>query len=508
MDRRRFLTAAVACASYSALANSADKLLAAARASDLSAMGQAAGQTPWAKAFTGVRGDFAPLAMQMEGQWPADLHGTLLRNGPARLERAGERYHHWFDGDGMVQQFKMAKGKVVHQGKFIQTKKYLVEEMAGAFRYNTAGTLVKNPLPVRNNDDLNTANTALIPWQGEVLALWEGGSPHRIDPDSLQTLGVKDFGEQYKQLPFSAHPLPDGQGGMFNFGCWYVSGKPLLLLYHVGAKSEMRRLQQITLPQASYLHAFSQTADKLVFFLGACVYGQGQTYIDAFKWQPELGSQLLIIDKADFTQQQWVELPAGFVFHVGQAWQQGGELHLQTCLYPDSGVMLEGMSHLLTGEGRKQSRPSELVTIRVPLGKKGAKAVLDRSGLVMEFPQFVPGFASTGSAASAKAAVAPLFGVSGSDHSESGLSQSLLRVEASGQTQRYQFPAGVVAEEPLLIAASGNNPQRLVTTWLDYRTNKSGISLFNSENLAAGPIAQASMDRMLPLGFHGCWLES
>ncbi|MBU2225831.1 MAG: carotenoid oxygenase family protein, partial [Gammaproteobacteria bacterium] len=190
MDRRRFLTAAVACASYSALANSADKLLAAARASDLSAMGQAAGQTPWAKAFTGVRGDFAPLAMQMEGQWPADLHGTLLRNGPARLERAGERYHHWFDGDGMVQQFKMAKGKVVHQGKFIQTKKYLVEEMAGAFRYNTAGTLVKNPLPVRNNDDLNTANTALIPWQGEVLALWEGGSPHRIDPDSLQTLGV------------------------------------------------------------------------------------------------------------------------------------------------------------------------------------------------------------------------------------------------------------------------------------------------------------------------------
>jgi all-trans-8'-apo-beta-carotenal 15,15'-oxygenase len=66
----------------------------------------------------------------------------------------------------------------------------------------------------------------------------------------------------------------------------------------------------------------------------------------------------------------------------------------------------------------------------------------------------------------------------------------------------------VVAEEPLLIAASGNNPQRLVTTWLDYRTNKSGISLFNSENLATGPIAQASMDRMLPLGFHGCWLES
>lgn len=499
MDRRRFLTAAIACASASALASNADKLLAATRSQAMPGS-----KTPWSKAFAGVRTDFAPLQLQTEGQWPAELNGMLLRNGPARLERAGERYQHWFDGDGMVQQFQIADGKVQHQGKFIQTKKYLVEEMAGAFRYHTAGTLVKNPLPVRNNDDLNVANTALIPWQGEVLALWEGGSAHRVDPQSLSTLGVKDFGEQYKQLPFSAHPLPDGQGGMWNFGTWYVSGQPLLLLYHIDAQSEMRRMQQIKLPQASYLHAFSQTADKLVFFLGSCVYGQGQTFIEAFQWQPERGSQLLIIDKADFNQQQWVELPAGFAFHFGQAWQQGGALHLQACLYPDSSVMLEGMSRLLQGGARKQSSVAELVTIRVALGKKSATATLDRSGAVMEFPQFVAGFAGIGSAAAAQSEIAPLFGVSGSDHSEAGLSDSLLRIDADGRQQRYQFAPGVVAEEPLLVQGG----KQILLSWLDYRQQQSGISLFNSHDLTAGPIAQARMDRMLPLGFHGCWLAA
>lgn len=499
MDRRRFLTAAIACASANALASNADKLLAVTRSPAMSTS-----KAPWSKAFAGVRADFAPLQLQTEGHWPADLNGMLLRNGPARLERAGERYQHWFDGDGMVQQFTFSNGKVRHQGKFIQTKKYLVEEMAGAFRYHTAGTLVKNPLPARNNDDLNTANTALIPWQGEVLALWEGGSAHRIDAQSLQTLGVKDFGEQYKQLPFSAHPLPDGQGGMWNFGSWYVSGQPLLLLYHIGAKSEMQRLQQIKLPQASYLHAFSQTVDKLVFFLGACVYGQGQTFIDAFKWRPELGSQLLIIDKSDFTQQQWVELPAGFAFHCGQAWQQGGELHLQACLYPDSSVMLEGMNYLLTGDGRKQSSVSELVTIRVMLGKKGVTAAVDRSGLVMEFPQYVAGFASPGAAASGKMPIAPLFGVSGSDRSEAGLSDSLVRIDANGHQQKYQFATGVVAEEPLLVRGG----RQILISWLDYRHHQSGVSLFNSHDLNAGPVAQASMDRILPLGFHGCFIAS
>ena len=95
MDRRRFLTTAFACASYSALASQADTVLAVTR----SASAEAA---PWRKAFAGVRADFSPTQLRSEGQWPIDFRGMLLRNGPARFERAGERYQHWFDADGSV----------------------------------------------------------------------------------------------------------------------------------------------------------------------------------------------------------------------------------------------------------------------------------------------------------------------------------------------------------------------------------------------------------------------
>jgi hypothetical protein len=88
----------------------------------------------------------------------------------------------------------------------------------------------------------------------------------------------------------------------------------------------------------------------------------------------------------------------------------------------------------------------------------------------------VAGFASTGSAARANAVVVPLFGASGSDRSESGLSQSLVNLDASGQQQNFDFAPGVVVA-PLL-----------------------------QDQLAAGPVAQARMDRLLPLGFHGCFI--
>src|SRR6266540_3516820 len=43
---------------------------------------------------------FEPL--RVEGQLPADLTGTLYRTGPSLFSSFGERYRHWFDGDGAV----------------------------------------------------------------------------------------------------------------------------------------------------------------------------------------------------------------------------------------------------------------------------------------------------------------------------------------------------------------------------------------------------------------------
>ena len=394
MDRRQFLAGSAALMTTAVWASSVDKLLALDNA-------QAVAREPWAIGFNGAEGDYLPLTMQVSGEWPAQLSGNLYRNGPAKMSRAGKAYQHWFDGDGMVQQFSVANGQIQHQAKFIQTKKFKVEEAAGAFKYTTAGTVIPNALPIRNNDDLNVANTSLLPRHGELLALWEAGSPYRLDAQTLTTLGVKSFGDKFKGLPFSAHPLDDGQGGLWNFGVWYVGGEKQLLVYQVAADDSIARMEVIELPQASYLHAFAQSENKLVFYISSCVYEEGDTYIDAFKWRPELPSQLLVIDKADFKARQLHPLPAGFVFHFGQAIEKNDELSVQLCLYPNSAILTQGMKGLLTGARKAKTPHAELVTITVPLtapltaasktqfaGTLSPSARINRSGVMMEFPQF------------------------------------------------------------------------------------------------------------------------
>ena len=57
----------------------------------------------WASAFrnVGLELDDLPLTAA-RGTIPAELRGTLYRNGPGRLERGGQWVHHPFDGDGMI----------------------------------------------------------------------------------------------------------------------------------------------------------------------------------------------------------------------------------------------------------------------------------------------------------------------------------------------------------------------------------------------------------------------
>src|SRR5687767_6297063 len=68
-------------------------------------------QTKWLSGWKTVgREALGPATAEITGRWPAALQGTLYRNGPAWFDRAGFRYQHWFDGDGMVHAWRMSEG--------------------------------------------------------------------------------------------------------------------------------------------------------------------------------------------------------------------------------------------------------------------------------------------------------------------------------------------------------------------------------------------------------------
>ncbi|MEO0424778.1 MAG: carotenoid oxygenase family protein [Pseudomonadota bacterium] len=490
MHRRTFIQGGLALASMPLLARGGE--------------GTSTAPAHWSLGWQGVSQDaFAPKALTVSGRLPAALQGgALYRNGPARLERAGVRYRHWFDGDGMLQRFRIGAESIVHDGRFIQTPKYQEEQAAGRFLYNAAGTELAQAIGSRNNDSGNVANTALLPWDDELLALWEGGSAYRLDPDSLETLGRKDWSDELQHMPFSAHPLRERDGTLWNVGSAPYAGKSgTLFVYRISGDGTVIDAQPITTQIPGYLHSFAMSDRYLMFYLGPHVFEHGgNTFVDSFRWTPDLGSRVLVVDKDDLSQQQWFEAPPGFAFHCADAWQEGSDVVMRLCLYDDASVMHSGMFALLErSENALPSYPAfaraSMATVRA--STRDGRLRVDSASELMEFP-VTDGRATDGAS--------PVFGVGHGDASHPTFSNAVIRVmPRTGEVERFVFGERRIVEEPLFVPQGGIGEGWLIGTFLDLDKRRSGVYVLDAARLAEGPVALASMDRILPLGFHGCF---
>ena len=61
-----------------------------------------ADQRGWLRGFENLSREHGFVPLRVEGELPPELRGTFYRNGPGAFDVAGERYRHWFDGDGAV----------------------------------------------------------------------------------------------------------------------------------------------------------------------------------------------------------------------------------------------------------------------------------------------------------------------------------------------------------------------------------------------------------------------
>jgi carotenoid cleavage dioxygenase-like enzyme len=79
---------------------------------------------------------------------------------------------------------------------------------------------------------------------------------------------------------------------------------------------------------------------------------------------------------------------------------------------------------------------------------------------------------------------------------------------ASGEVDRFDYGDGTLVEEPLPVPGPGAATNYLVHSYLDVERRRTGVSILRADALADGPVATAEMDRVVPLGFHGCFLRA
>jgi carotenoid cleavage dioxygenase-like enzyme len=267
----------------------------------------------------------------------------------------------------------------------------------------------------------------------------------------------------------------------------------MLVLYHVGANGQLRTAKVVPLDFAGYMHDFVLTPRFLIALNSSAVVGTGDTFVDRIKWQPERPAQLLVFDRNDFSLRATIEVPAAFVFHFGNGWEQGERISFTACQYADASLVTKGMRQLAQQDcGDYHSRP-ELKLYSIDLAKAGAQ--VEPAGLALEFPGFDR---------AAPFAAQALVGVGGHDKSASSLGNAIVRFDPrTGATQRFDYGDGVIVEEPLYVPAKGGG--YIIHSLLDYRHRRSGLAILKAEHLADGPLAMAVMNRVLPLGFHGCF---
>ena len=455
-------------------------------------------RNPWTLAFANQAADAEPLALKLHGRLPKGLAGAFFRNGPARHELGGERYRHWFDGDGAIQRFDIGARGITHQSRFVRTPKFEADTAAGRMRRLAFGTRPRDAEPLRSPDSINAANTSVVQHGGRLLALWEGGSATEIDPRTLTTRGFHTWSPELAGMPFSAHPRIEPDGTMWNFGISSLPG--LLTLYRIDAGGRLVQTVTQPLPEMPMVHDFAVTERHLVFLLPPLVFDAerlqaGATFLDAHVWRPELGLRVLVIEKARLDVPRWFELPPGFVFHIGNACEEGGVIRLDCMRSPGAWQVQQGFLDTMCGEHRPQQQ-TQLMLVELDLASGRARqAVL---APVAEFPRVDPRFIGR--------RYSQLFAAARSSATMSPGFDAVMRVDLpSGRIDRYDYGVGMLVEEHVFVPRPGGAEGQgwLIGSALDPKRRRMLFSIFDASRLSAGPLAQGEMARTLPLGLHG-----
>ena len=98
-------------------------------------------EADWRLGFRSLETEIANgVEVGVKGTLPSELEGTLYRIGPARHDVYGERYRHWFDGDGMVHALRLSGGRATYKNRFVATDKKAEEDAAGRRLHPGFGT--------------------------------------------------------------------------------------------------------------------------------------------------------------------------------------------------------------------------------------------------------------------------------------------------------------------------------------------------------------------------------
>ncbi|MEZ0339047.1 carotenoid oxygenase family protein [Mycobacterium sp. pV006] len=433
---------------------------------------------------------------QTTGTIPAGLRGTLYRNGLGRWEdHTGRPLRHLFDGDGMLSAFTIDEEGVRYRNRYVRTRHF--QGKGGVSHMGTAA-----PGGWRSNIGRvppNLANTNVVEHAGHLYALWEAGPPHEIDPDTLETVGVRRFGGRLRWLgSYSAHPsFCPATGAMFNFGVELLP-RPHLRIYHTDRTGRLRHFRSAPLPYTAMVHDFAITERYLVFLVTPLIPDAvpvllGRATIgDTLRYRPERGSVFVLVPR-DGGAIRRVECDAILQFHLSNAFDDGTDVVVDAITY-DDGRLIERIARFHTAP--LDDVPSTFTRFRVTASGRVLTEPLSDSPC--EFPRHHPD----------REGRPHRYAYYNTRRRLGSFYDTVTKLDLTTRTE-LDYPASAPGNsfcEPVFTPRPGATAEDdgwLLTVEYQADRHASRLVILDAKDPAAGPVATAQLTHHVPQGFHG-----
>jgi beta,beta-carotene 9',10'-dioxygenase len=436
--------------------------------------------------------------LPVEGRLPDWLQGSLVRTAPAKWEVGSQTMNHWFDGFAMLHRFGIAEGEVSYANRFLQTRAYRAAQEKGEIVYSEFATdpcrsLFARAMSIFSPKLTDNANVNLVKLGERYISMTETPIAVEFDGDTLETAGVA-----YKApgMLTTAHPhLDRASGGMLNYAA-KLGPRNRYRFYRLrpgDAKPQVTA--ELSVKEPAYMHSFGLTERWVVLAEFPFVVNpisiplSGRPYIENYRWKPELGTKITLIDRRTGEATGPFETDPFFCFHHANAYEENGSVVVDACTYADAQIVEDLYLDRLR-EGKPAAR-AELRRFRIEVGSGEVAHEQLADGLELPRINYGPNNER------------PYRYVWGVD-AKSGWLDRIVKADVVSSSTAEWAEDGCSPGEPVFVAAPDANAEDegvLLSVVFDSSSGRSFLLVLDAADLSE--LARAETPHGIPYGFHG-----
>jgi beta,beta-carotene 9',10'-dioxygenase len=439
--------------------------------------------------------------LEVSGSIPPWLAGSLLRTGPAKFEIGESRMRHWFDGLAMLHRFTIGEGRVSYGGRYLHSAAYRAAREQGRIVYGEFATdpcrsLFKRVQSMFAPAFTDNANVNVSRLGERFVALTETPIAVEFDPRTLRAANVPPY-RAPGQLS-TAHPHRNrGDGGMLNYAA-KLGPRSCYRFYAVDPHTaRTRTICSLPVSQPAYMHSFGLTERWLVLTEFPLVVNPlalalaGRPYIENYRWRPERGTRVTLVDRSSGEVGARFETDACFSFHHVNAYEQGGEVIVDMCAYEDASVIEDLYLERLRAGSPVHGATLTRLRLRPGDGAISSTALADGG---LELPRINYGRCNERAYRY----------VWGNANGPGGWLESIVKVDTHDGTRSEWSLPGCYPGEPVFVAAPRAEREDegvLLSIVLDAERERSFMLVLDAATLQE--LARAEVPVHIPFGFHG-----